>query len=127
MPTPVTSNATEYLTRALQLLEKPRPPSHDNSWIQYAGAIRDDGTYCEPQDERACAWCTIGAVRAVTFYDDKPEEAYKYCLSILSAANPQTIALGHEGALPYINDGGSFERVRRMFQRGIALASKLQS
>lgn|SRR5678815_1987835 len=120
--TPVVSptQAYEYLHRALQLLEEPRPP-HPNSWIQSAEAIDNEGRYCNPESERAVAWCTIGVVMAVTHYDPHPEEAYKYVLSLLNMANPIAIA---NDSLPAVNDTHAFETVRRMFQKAMGLALK---
>lgn len=122
---PATPNAYEYLTRALQLLEKPRK-NQLHSWIKNAEAITADGTYCEPEDERADAWCTIGAIKAVTKYDDNPDAAYRYCLSVLNAANPMYVAEGSQHAQPTLNDYvADFSLIQRLFQRGIAMAARL--
>lgn len=140
---PATANALAYLTRALALLEKPRwakcTPDEvragtlpmmiaEHSWITGAEAISIEGVYCEPEDERAQAWCTIGVVKAVTHYDPEPVKAYTYCLSILNLANPAYVATGSKNAQPYLNDTAeSFETVRRFFQRGIAYLEKHSS
>lgn len=130
---PATANACDYLTRALQLLEQPRVrmtpdgPRQvaDHSWITNAEAFSDQlGTHVAPEDESASAWCTIGAVKAVTKYDADPDAAYRYCLSVLNAANPMYIAEGSQNAQPALNDSGSWELVRGFFQRGIAMAAR---
>lgn len=133
---PATTNAYEYLVRALQLLEKPRytyPKTigsqpiklADNSWIRNAEAFSDAlGKHVNPEDEMASAWCTIGVIKAVTKYDPDPDAAYRYCLSVLNAANPMYVAYGQENAQPHLNDGGSWELVQRFFQRAINLAAK---
>lgn len=140
---PATSHAYDYLVRALQLLEKPRmgrvhkSSTQDipdalmeiapHSWITGAEAISADGTYVAPEDERAEAWCTIGVVKAVTKYDDNPDAAYRYVLSIMNAANPMYVAEGSSNAQPALNDSGSFELVQKFFQRAIAMAARLES
>lgn len=124
---PATMNATTYLRRALQLLEAPRRDqqgniTHPNSWIRNAEAILANGQHCEPEDERAVGWCTIGVVKAVTKYDDNPEPAYRYVCSLLDAS---PIVIAHD-SLPSSNDSAeTFERVRKTFLRAIALAEKL--
>jgi hypothetical protein len=137
MSKPATTNAYEYLTRALQLLEQPRySPANpfvpepiriaDHSWIRNSEAWSDQlCKWVAPEDEMASAWCTIGVVKAVTKYDPDPEAAYKYCLSVLNAANPAYVAVGTEQAQPCLNDNApGFEPIRRYFQRAIALAAK---
>lgn len=130
---PATTSAYDYLTRALQLLEQPRVRMTStgplvvapNSWIINAEAYSDQlGTHVAPEDEAASAWCTIGVVKAVTKYDPDPEAAYRYCLSVLNAANPMYIAEGSQNAQPALNDEGDWELVRNFFQRGIAMAAK---
>lgn len=126
-PAPATSSAYEYLTRALQLLEKPGPKQQPNSWIRDREAINAQGEPCSPESEQAEAWCTIGVLKAVTRYDADPEAAYRYCLSVLNAANPLYVATGSKQAQPQINDDPSttsFETIQRLFQKGIALAAK---
>lgn len=132
---PATANAYDYLVRALQLLEKPRysKPTNgellaEHSWIRNAEAWSDSlQQHVAPEDERADAWCTIGAVKAVTKYDPDPEAAYRYCLSLLNAANPMYVAEGTSQAQPRLNDNGSWPLVRGFFQRAIAMAARLQS
>lgn len=140
MPTnqPATTSAYDYLVRALQLLEKPRygkpdPNNHiapiiePNSWITGAEAWSDKlQKHVAPEDEAADAWCTIGAVKAVTKYDPDPDAAYRYCLSLLNAANPMYVAEGTAQAQPYLNDNGSWPLVRKLFQKAIAMAARLQ-
>lgn len=125
MTKPATANAYEYLVRALQLLEKPRP-NQPHSWIQYHEAIDEQGHYVEPHSERAVAWCTIGVVKAVTHYDPDPDAAYRYCLSILNAANPAYIATGSNAAQPELNDSGSWELVHTFFERAINFAARFK-
>lgn len=141
MPTnqPATTNAYDYLVRALQLLEKPRygkpsastheaPLLADNSWITGAEAWSDIlNTWVAPENELASAWCTIGVVKAVTKYDPDPDAAYRYVLSILNAANPIYVAEGSSNAQPRLNDNGSFQLVRGFFQKAIAMAARLQA
>lgn len=136
---PATANAYDYLVRALQLLEKPRygkpdmqthqaPLLAEHSWIQNAEAFSDMLVkHVAPEDEAASAWCTIGAVKAVTKYDPDPDAAYRYCLSLLNAANAMYIAEGSSNAQPALNDSSSWPLIRKFFQRGIAMAAKLQS
>lgn len=113
------TQASIYLQRALTMLEKPGPRNQPHSWIQNAEAIRDDGTHCKPEDERAAAWCTIGVVRAVTYYDPNPTSAYTYLLSLLNMANPIAIA---QDTLPQVNDyATSFTTVQNMFRKAINL------
>jgi hypothetical protein len=132
---PATTSAYDYLVRALQLLEQPRyiSPSKlpyskvaDHSWIRNAEAYSDIlGSWVAPEDERATCWCTIGVIKAVTKYDPDPEAAYRYCLSIMNAANPAYVAVGSQAAQPTLNDQAeSFDTVRKYFQRSIALAHK---
>lgn len=137
MTQPATANAYDYLTRALQLLEKPRYRTRlspgeepyklaDHSWIKNAEAWSDQlGKHVAPEDEMASAWCTIGVVKAVTKYDSDPDAAYRYVLSILNAANPTYIAEGSANAQPRLNDAGDWPTVRRFFQRGINMALRL--
>lgn len=142
---PATTNAYEYLTRALQLLEKPRykttatqvNPLHyeghavklaDHSWIKNAEAFSDQlGKHVKPEDEMASAWCTIGVIKAVTKYDDDPDAAYRYCLSVLNAANPAYIAEGSSNAQPSLNDAGDWPTVCGFFQRAINMAARFMS
>lgn len=134
MTKPATNHAYDYLVRALQLLEKPRHKiynghvelTHAHSWITGAEAITADGKYVQPEDERADAWCTIGVVKAVTKYDPDPDAAYRYCLSLLNAANPMYIAEGSSNAQPRLNDRGSFQLVQKFFQRAINMAARLE-
>lgn len=126
MTTPVVpaTVAYEYLDRALQMLDKPRPNNNvDNSWIQHAEAIKADGTYCMPEDEQAVAWCTIGVVKAVTHYDPNPDQAYTYLLSLLNMANPIAIA---NDTLPNVNDTNAYAVVRNMFIKAMNLAIRFQ-
>lgn len=124
-PVPVVSPelAYDYLNRALLLLEK--PSSYNNSphsWIQGREAVRADGTGCAPESEQAVAWCTIGVVRAVTYYDQtSPDAAYKYILSLLNMANPIVFT---KDSLPGVNDTHAFSTVQRMFEKAKVLAIK---
>lgn len=133
MPTsnnkPATPNASIYLSRALELLEKPGPNHQPNSWITMREAIDQDGHACNPESEQAQAWCTIGVLKAVTHYDPvDPQKAYQYCLSILNLANPAYVATGSKSAQPELNDQAqSFEQVRRYFQRAIQTAMKWEA
>lgn len=113
---PVLSNQTayDYLTRAQQLLEKPRYP-HEHSWIQFAEAISSDGHHVAPESEQAQAWCTIGVLKAVTKYDPNPEAAYRYVYSIMNAANAALIAAG---SAPSLNDVSDYETVINLFENG---------
>lgn len=125
---PATPNAVAYLTRALQLLEKPGPRNQPNSWIRNAEALDDQLRHCKPEDERAQAWCTIGVLKAVTHYDPDPPKAYQYCLSILNLANPAYVATGSKSAQPTLNDrADSFDQVRKYFQRAIQTAMKWEA
>lgn len=126
MNQPATTQATQYLQRALALLEKPSP-HQPHSWITMREAIDADGHACAPESEQAVAWCTIGVVKAVCHYDPNPEQAYRYCLSILNLANPAYVATGSKYAQPELNDrASSFEQVRKYFQRAIAKAIQLE-
>lgn len=138
MNQPATTQAAAYLQRALLLLEKPRIrldrydkqpiETHPNSWIVGREAIDAEGYACAPESEQACAWCTIGVLRAVTHYDPDPPTAYTYCISIMNLANPAYVATGSKHAQPELNDRAtSFEQVRRYFQRAIAKAIQLEA
>lgn len=142
MNQPATTSAYDYLVRALQLLEKPRRRPSANrengdidvveiaphSWIQNAEAWSDQlQKHVAPEDERADAWCTIGVIKAVTKYDDNPDAAYRYCLSLLNAANPMYVAEGSSYAQPVLNDRGSWPLVQKFFQRAIAMAARLSA
>lgn len=134
---PATTSAYDYLVRALQLLEKPRygksvngqaPLLAEHSWIRNAEAFSDLlQTHVAPENELASAWCTIGVVKAVTKYDPDPDAAYRYCLSLLNAANPMYVAEGTAQAQPHLNDNGSWPLVRTFFQKAIAMAARLQA
>lgn len=118
---PATTSALEYLSRALQLLEKPGPKGQPNSWITGREAIDDKGYPVNPESEQAQAWCTIGVLKAVTHYDPDPQRAYTYCLSILNLANPAYVATGSRSAQPELNDRATdFSTVRKFFQKAIA-------
>lgn len=130
MNQPATTQATQYLQRALQLLEKPGPRNQPHSWIVGREAIDSSGMPCAPESEQACAWCTIGVVKAVTHYDPiSPDKAYTYCLSIMNLANPAYVATGNKHAQPELNDEAStsFDTIRRYFQRAIAKAIQLET
>lgn len=118
-----------YLDRAQQLLSAPCPFS-DRSWIKGMLAMGRDGRGCEPESDLAVAYCEIGAVKAVTHYDTQPDAACSYVVSILHAANPQTIsvAAGPMGGVPHVNDAltTTFDDVVKMFERAKAYTLKLQ-
>lgn len=118
-----------YLDRAQQLLSAPCPFS-DHSWIKGMLAMRRDGRGCEPESDLAVAYCEVGAVKAVTHYDNDPDAACSYVISILHAANAQTIskAQGPMGGIPAVNDAHAttFEHVIKMFERAKAFTLKLQ-
>lgn len=117
--------AYEYLDRALLLLKKQRPASgQSNSWIQGREAVDEQQHSCAPYDERAVAWCEIGAVRATTHYDDEAnntDAAYRYVISLLNMANPNILAYG---SIPGVNDSHktTFDTVVRMFEKAKYLA-----
>lgn len=119
---PVLSPATtyDYLTRALQLLEKPGNGISGTSWIQMREAVNKRGQGVAPESEQADAWCVIGALKAVTHHDPDPDAAYRYVYSILNAANPVLVAIGGEGlsgAAPALNDHVySFDQIRSLFE-----------
>lgn len=113
-----------YVTRALQLLEKPGPGIQGSSWIKNAEAIttqpKGSIIYVKPEDERAEAWCFIGSLKAVTKYDPNPEAAYLYLYACINAANALLLSANHStagkaGAAPQINDNAlSFGTVRQL-------------
>lgn len=122
--TPVLSSleTLTYIQRVEELLSAPRidhrtgEVTHPHSWIQNREAITHDQQSCDPKSDLACAYCMIGAVRAVT----PDEESYKYVISIINAANPTVIraASGKQGGIPNVNDRAtSFERVIKMLQK----------
>lgn len=119
---PVLSPATtyDYLTRALQLLEKPGLGISGTSWIQMREAVNKQGQGVAPESEQADAWCVIGVLKAVTQYDANPDAAYRYAYSILNAANPALVAIGGSGlsgAAPSLNDHAySFSQVQALFE-----------
>lgn len=100
------TTAYDYLDRAQQLLQ--------HGWIQGREAIDKDGNSCPPESDLAVAYCEIGAVKAVTHYDPDPDVAYRYCLSILDAANALVI---EKGSVPAVNDTTTHEHVLQMFDR----------
>ena len=113
----------DYLTRALQLLEAPRYNTKmeviaNNSWVQNTLAIQADGVHCDPRSDLAVAYCTLGAIQAVT-PDDR---IATYVNSIIDMANPSIVA---SGSIPNVNDHArSFERVQRLFHRAQELVTK---
>jgi len=121
----------EYLNRVIELLSAPRRDSqgritHDHSWIRHAEAIDANGNHCSPKSDLAVAYCTIGAVRAVTLYDPNPEQAYKYVLSIIDAANPEVVANAnpYTGGIPHVNDSHEFQRVIKMLNKAKTLVAR---
>jgi hypothetical protein len=127
-----------YLSRALQLLEAPcvqhmstgHVANKAHSWIQGQLAVDAKGYQVPPESDLAVAYCEIGAIKAVTHYDQQPEAAYKYVTAILHAANPAAIVAvrgaHNTGGVPTINDHPytTFERVRKMFTRAIHWSEK---
>lgn len=121
----------DYLGRVIELLNAPRRNTsgritHDHSWIQHAEAIDQASNHCSPKSDLAVAYCTIGAVRAITLYDDQPDEAYKYVCSIIDAANPQVVVNAHglQGGIPRVNDSHEFQRVINMLRKAQLLVSR---
>jgi len=114
------STTYNYLSRALNLLEKPGFGIAGTSWIQNREAVDKQGHGVAPESEQADAWCTIGVLKAVTRYDPDPDAAYRYAYSILNAANPALVAIGGSGlagAAPSLNDHAySFDQVKSLFE-----------
>lgn len=124
--TPVVSptETYTYLDRALQLLRAPRYDNHNqqlpnsNSWIRNTLAIDANSNHVDPKSDLAVAYCTLGAVKAVT-PDDKTAN---YVNSIIDMANPNVIS--HD-SIPNVNDRSStFESVERMFLKAMRLVEK---
>lgn len=125
MNTPVVSPSETYtyLDRALQLLRAPRYDKHqqiinDNSWIRNTLAIDANSNHVDPKSDLAVAYCTLGAVKAVT----PTPEAAVYVNSIIDMANPNVIS--HD-SIPNVNDrSNSFTHVERMFLKAMRLVEK---
>lgn len=123
MPAIPLQQVYEYLDRAEQLLRAPNSShSKPNSWVQNSLAVDHEGRSCEPHSDLAVAYCEIGAVKAVTHYDNNPDAAYSYVVSVLHAANPMAISkitgANNMGGIPCVNDSAtSFDTIIKMFQR----------
>lgn len=107
-PALLTDLAYTYLDRAQQLLA--------HGWVKGREAVDKDGISCAPESDLAVAYCEIGAIKAVTHYDQDPDAAYRYVMSILSAANAMVYA---KGSVPSVNDSQATtqEYVLRMFDK----------
>lgn len=102
----------DYLTRARALIE--------HGHIKGYEAVTEQNQPVEPWDEHASKWCEIGAVKAVTHYDEHPKlPYYNYVISILNSANTRVITAG---SIPAVNDATDTDQqyVLRMFDRAIA-------
>lgn len=116
-----------YLDRALQLLRAPRYDKHQqqinsHSWIQNTLAIDASNNHVDPKSDLAVAYCTLGAVQAVT----PTSEAAVYVNSIIDMANPNVISATYsqEGGIPVVNDQSQFSSVERMFMKAMRLVEK---
>lgn len=112
----------DYLSRALTLLRAPRYDRHQqiinsHSWIQNTLAIDANNNHCDPKSDLAVAYCTLGAVQAVT----PTPEAAVYVNSIIDMANPNVIS--HD-SIPNVNDRSQFSSVERMFMKAMRLVEK---
>lgn len=114
--------AYDILTRAQELIE--------HGWVQGKEAIDHEGHAVVAWDEKAVAWCEIGAIRAITHYIDGSDQdhagkdgpAHRYCVSLLGVANANVLEYG---SVPSVNDDPVTDhaRVIRMFERARAFVA----
>lgn len=77
-----------------------------NGWVPRHYAVDETGKDCEPWSDRASKWCAIGAIQAVTYYEDGETANGPRCKlmhTLYDSANAGEL-LGNLNGRPMIND-----------------------